>query len=416
MGGLKANGSGRIARILLYSHDTYGLGHLRRTLALARFLRSRTPAVSQLIVTGSPLAHRFRLPADADYIKLPSVVKVAADKYESRDLSLPFGAVRGLRRDLLLATARRFRPDALVVDNVPTGLKGELVPALHHLRSARCRLILGLRDVVDEPGWVRNAWARDGSYQLLDEVYDRILVYGAREIYDLVGQYDFSPAAAAKTRFVGYLPRERGARTPAEIRAELSVGAERLLLVMAGGGGDGYELLRAVVEAIGLASNTPQFQCLLVGGPLMPPDDRRRVAEIARTQPSVRYIDFVEDMASYIAAADAVVSMGGYNSVCELLSLGKPALIVPRIYPRKEQLIRARALGGRGLLRMIDPAELSPERLFDELLQLLDAGAPAGASVPIDGLVEAGAEIGAQLTQPAVRHALLPTLRLRWAS
>jgi predicted glycosyltransferase len=416
LGGSGQNGWGRTARVLLYSHDTYGLGHLRRTLALASFLRSRTPAVSQLLVTGSPLAHRFRLPADADYIKLPSVVKVAAERYESRDLSVSFRAVRGLRRDLLLAAARRFRPHVLVVDNVPTGLKGELVSALHHLRSTRCRLILGLRDVVDEPGWVRDAWARDGSYKLLDEVYDRILVYGDRQIYDLVSQYDFSPAAAAKTRFVGYLPRESGTRTPAEIRAELGVEAERLLLVMAGGGGDGYKLLRAVVEALGLARDKSQFQCLLVGGPLMPRDDRRRVVEIARTQPSVRYIDFVEDMASYVAAADAVVSMGGYNSVCELLSLGKRALIVPRVHPRKEQLIRAQALGARGFLRMIDPAELSPRLLFDEISQLLDDRTPVGASLPMDGLVGAAAEIGAQLAQPAVRHALLPNARLRWAS
>ena len=185
---------------------------------------------------------------------------------------------------------------------------------------------------------------------------------------------------------------------------------------MAGGGGDGYELLRAVVEALGQARDKSQFHCLLVGGPLMPPDDRRRVIEISRAQPSVRYLDFVEDMASYIAAADAVVSMGGYNSVCELLSLDKPALIVPRVHPRKEQLIRAQALDARGLLRMIDPAALSPPLLFDEISQLLDGRASVGASLQMDGLVGAAAEIGAQLAQPAVRHALVPDPRLRWAS
>ena len=407
---------GGIARILLYSHDTYGLGHLRRNLALAHFVRSRTPAVSQLIVTGSPLAHRFDLPADADYVKLPSVVKVGAEHYESRNLSVSFRALRRLRRDLVLAAARQFRPDALVVDNVPAGLKGEIVSTLHFLRSTGARLILGLRDVVDEPAWVRSAWAKDGSYRLLDEVYDRILVYGAREVYDVVDQYGFSPEAAAKTRFVGYLRREPGTRTRAEIRAELAAEDERLLLVMAGGGGDGYELLRTVIEAIGSARARPRFKCVLLGGPLMPPDDRRRVVEIARRQPSVRYIDFVADIASYIAAADVTVSMGGYNSVCELLSLGKPALVVPRVHPRKEQLIRAQTLGARGLLRMMDPAELTPERLLDELSRLLDDGASTGASIPMDGLVGAAAEIGAQLREHAARDDFAPTPRLRWAS
>src|SRR5712692_11935421 len=93
--------------LMFYSHDTYGLGHLRRTLALASFFRSRRP-LSQLIVTGSPLAHRFRLPRDADYIKLPSVRKVAAERYESRSLGLPFSGIRAFRRDLLLGAARHF--------------------------------------------------------------------------------------------------------------------------------------------------------------------------------------------------------------------------------------------------------------------------------------------------------------------
>src|SRR5436190_3977542 len=98
----------RAPSVMFYSHDTYGLGHLRRTLALVNFFGSRRP-FSQLIVTGSPVAHRFPLPAGADYIKMPSVVKVAAGTYASRSLGLPFRAIRALRRDVLLGAARHFR-------------------------------------------------------------------------------------------------------------------------------------------------------------------------------------------------------------------------------------------------------------------------------------------------------------------
>src|SRR5207244_3197448 len=155
-------------------------------------LAAGRPLLTQLIVTGSPLAHRFELPPGADYIKLPSVVKVAAERYESRDLEVPFADVRDLRRELLLGAARHFEPDALVVDNVPAGLKGELVPTLRYLKRSACRTILGLRDVVDEADWVRRAWARDGSYELLDDLYDRILVYGRRDVYDTVAEYGLS--------------------------------------------------------------------------------------------------------------------------------------------------------------------------------------------------------------------------------
>jgi predicted glycosyltransferase len=380
-------------RVMFYSHDTYGLGHLRRTLSLARFLRHARPHLSQLIVTGSPMAHRFPLPPDADYIKLPSVVKVGSERYEPRSLAMPFTAVRDLRRELLLDAARHFRPDVLVVDNVPAGLKGELTATLRDLKAGSCRLVLGLRDVVDEPAWVRRNWARTGSYALLDDVYDRILIYGRRDVYDPVAQYGFSERAAAKTRFVGYLGREPPARTPEEVRGELDLDGERLVLVMAGGGGDGYQLLRAALETIRLRGGDVPFSILLVGGPLMPRRDQRRVRELVATQPRVRYFDFTEDLASYLAAADVVISMGGYNSVCELLSAGKPAIVVPRVVPRREQLIRAEALSRRGLLRLVHPDRLAPAVLCEEMERLLDEHGRDRPRLPLDGLAGAAAAL-----------------------
>jgi predicted glycosyltransferase len=372
--------------LLFYSHDTYGLGHLRRTLAVAHSLRSRRD-FSQLIATGSPLAHRFRLPVGADYVKLPSVAKVGRDEYEPRHLAMPFRAISDLRRDLLVSVARHFRPRLLVVDNVPGGLKGELIPTLHYLKSISCRLVLGLRDIVDEPELVRRAWAEDGSHELLEELYDRILVYGEREIFDLPTEYGFSAEAAAKTRFVGYLGRARGVRTREQVRASLGVGSGRLALVMAGGGEDGYELLRTAIGAVELQRHGSSFEWLLLGGPMLPEDHRRQLLARVRGR-SVVYRDFVDDVASYLQAADVVVSMGGYNSVCELLSLRTPALIVPRVWPRREQLMRAQALSQFDLLHWLDPSELAPGRLLREMSGLLD-DPPRPARLRMNGLAAA---------------------------
>jgi predicted glycosyltransferase len=374
--------AGLDAAVMFYSHDSYGLGHLRRTLALARHLR----ADSQLIVTGSPLAHRFQFPPGTDYIKLPSVLKRGEERYEPRYLRVPFSDVSDLRRDLLLCSARHLRPDVLIVDNVPRGLKGELLPTLAYLKEQSCRLVLGLRDVVDEAEWVKRTWRDDGSYELLDDVYDLILVYGRRDVYDVVEEYDFSPEAAAKTRFVGYLRRDLPVRGADAVRRELQLGSDPLVLVMAGGGGDGYALLRTVLEAIRLGGNHRRFACLLLGGPLMPAEDRRRVLELAAGERSIRYVDFVEDIASYVAAADVVVSMGGYNSVCELLSAGKTALVVPRVAPRREQLIRAELLDKRGLLRLLHPSRLDPRTVLEEIERLLAAAPLDPPRLPLDGL------------------------------
>ena len=73
-------GETREQRVILYSHDTFGLGHLRRSRALATALTASNPNASAIILTGSPVAgrleglrvnllldgHRGRSPADRE--------------------------------------------------------------------------------------------------------------------------------------------------------------------------------------------------------------------------------------------------------------------------------------------------------------------------------------------------------------
>lgn len=381
-------------RFMLYSHDSYGLGHLTRTVTLAGYLRDCWPGTSQLIVTGSPLAHHLRLPDDSDYVKLPSVVKVAADRYEARSLALGFDEVRSLRSEILLSVARKFAPDALIVDNVPGGLEGELRPALLHLKETfpGTRLVLGLRDIVDEAPRVRRTWTRDGVYELLEEVYDLILVYGDREVYDPVAEYGLRPRVAEKTRYVGYL--RRGSSTPVnQARASLLVRSNRLVLVMAGGGGDGYYLLRTALDGLRLRPEAARLDWVLVGGPLMPQTHQNNLEQLANETPGARFRRFVPDLASYVAAADAVVSMGGYNSICEILTADRPSVVVPRVDPRTEQLIRAEALRSRSRIRVIHPRDLTPTRLVDEVDELVEREGPASDLPDLDGLRGAASEL-----------------------
>lgn len=377
-------------KAMFYCHDTYGLGHLRRTLALANQVHVSMPGVSQLIVTGSPCAHSFDLPQGADYVKLPSVTKDTNGDYVTRSLSSSFASIRDMRSDILLSAAMHFQPDFFIVDHAPAGLDGEAIATLRYLRKhhPETKLIVGLRDIIDEAPKVRRSWARDGIYGLLDNVYDLILVYGNRRIYDVVEEYGLSRIAASKTRFVGYLNRERGCVGPEEVRDSLPMRTGKLVVVTAGGGGDGQELFDATVRGLVEADDSAaaDFDCLLIGGPLMPEEDRTSLRDLLAHRDNLHFLDFADPMTSYIGAADLVVSMGGYNSVCEILSLGRPAIIVPRITPRKEQLIRAEILSHRGLVRMIHPDDLTPARLLDAMYEVLTGTRAAAAPVPMDGL------------------------------
>ncbi|MBA3377361.1 MAG: glycosyltransferase [Chloroflexota bacterium] len=391
------------ARIMYYCHDTFGLGHLRRTLTLANHVRRAAPNLSQLIVTGSPVANRFGFPAGTDYVKLPSVTKNDRGAYEPR--SLPgndMSSVRNMRQDILLAAARNFQPDFFVVDHAPGGLQGEVIATLRHLKEEfpETRLIVGLRDIMDEAATVRKSWAREGVYELFDDFYDLILVYGNRAFYDVVNEYGLSLAAAEKTRFVGYLGRDPGARSRTSIRASLDMQTDKLVVVTAGGGGDGRTIFEAMLRDLQI-SDQRDFDCLIVGGPLIPDTDRTELRTRLGGRGNVHFLDFTDDLPSYIGAADAVISMGGYNTVCEILSLNRPALIVPRVKPRQEQLIRATVLSGRGLVDMIHPRDLEPERLLTSTLDLLARASNVRPVLTLDGLPNVVTELDSLMSGAA---------------
>ena len=386
-------------RVLYYSHDSYGLGHLRRTLALAHQVRERMPDATQLIVSGAAHTDGWSLPAGADWLKLPAVVKVGAGEYRPRSLECSLASTLELRQDVVLAACRRFQPDLVVVDHVPSGLDGEALPALRHAAATGARLVLGLRDVLDDATLVHRAWRKAGIYRLLDRLYDRIVVYGDPTVYDVAAEYGFSPAAAAKTHYLGYLRAPSPAPADA-VRREYGIDAEHMLVVTAGGGGDGFPLLAATLESLAEAP-LPRTQAVAVCGPLMPSAERAELERrAARCGSSVRLLTSVPELADLIAAADAVVSMGGYNTVREILTYRRPALVVPRVRPRMEQAIRAEALAQRGLVRVLHPAELTADRLTLELRRLLAAAPMPPPAVALDGLERFAALVG-ELAAPA---------------
>jgi predicted glycosyltransferase len=137
----------------------------------------------------------------------------------------------------------------------------------------------------------------------------------------------------------------------------------------------------------------------------MPKADRDRLRELVPAGSSVRFLDFVEGLTDYIAAADVVVTRGGYNSICEIVSAGRPSIIIPRIAfgheAIQEQVLRAEALSRRGLARMIHPHDLTPALLIKVIEESLESPGTPHNSLRMDGLALARAEIEGLLAEPA---------------
>ncbi|MBI9088335.1 MAG: glycosyltransferase [Desulfobacterium sp.] len=374
---MERNGS---FNILMYSHDTYGLGHIRRTMAIAEHLSTLDTNI--LILTGSPMAGRFTFPQGVDYVRIPGMIKRANEDYFPLSIRIDPRHALEIRKSIILATAQTFQPDLFIVDKEPLGLKREVLPTLQWINThlTKCRTVLGLRDVMDDAETVKQNWQEKGVYENVEKLYSEVWVYGDRALYDPIVEYAIPRAIAEKLYFTGYIPRKKPSPDAVrDLRKGLDIAPEeRLVTVTTGGGGDGFWVLYsylAMLEIMAMTADAPLFKSVLITGPFLSEDDKGVVQERAEALGVIVH-EFFIDMEQLFSASDLVVCMGGYNTVCEILSQQTPALVIPRETPRKEQLIRAMAMEKRGLLDYIAWAEVGPELLGEKILGLLDHPEP----------------------------------------
>lgn len=344
----------RPARALLYSHDSFGLGHLRRNLNIAKALTAARPDLDVLIVTGSPCATQFELPPRVEVVKLPSVSKDEEGRYTPRALSGELQLSIDLRRALLQQVFDLWAPDLLIVDHQLLGLRGELIPILAVARERGVKTVLGIRDVIDAPEVVAREWGVPDARWALAEVYDRVCVYGSPRVFDTRAEYPIPPELSTRLEFTGYLAP---ALDPADRSALPNLRPE--VLVTMGGGEDGEERVHAYLDCLELAPFG--WDSTLVLGPLMPSRAVRKLKRRARLLDGVRVHRFHADLPKLLQEADVAVGMAGYNTCAEILASGKPAVFLPRTFPRLEQHIRAERLARLGLARSLvapTPAEL----------------------------------------------------------
>lgn len=364
-----ADSPGRAPRIAIYSHDAQGLGHLRRNMVITRALTGMRPQPSVLMISGLREAAAFDFPRGVDNVTLPAMGKSADGVYSPRSLGVRTAELIGIRRGLITAAIESFRPDVFIVDKQPRGLMGELEPALRWIRANGARAVLGLRDILDSPETVRSEWEGQNCYEAIREFYDRIWVYGDRAVYDQAREYGFPEDIAGLMRYTGYLnPRQVSGGRPVfdpdqgrDLTEMLGLPRGSLTLCLIGGGRDGVPLASAFLQA----SLPRDGGGVLIAGPLVEPEDREDLRALASSRSDMRVVEFLADPYPLLCCADQVVAMGGYNTVCEALAFHKRTLIVPRVVPRTEQLIRAERLSGLGLLDVLHPNRLTPDSISE---------------------------------------------------
>ncbi len=362
------------ARVLMYSHDTFGLGHLRRCRAIAHSLVEDFRGLTVLIISGASIAGNFDFRARVDFVKIPSVIKRRNGEYTSLASHIDLKDTLLMRRSIIRHTAETFKPDILITDKEPMGLHGEMEETLDYLLTQRTHLVLGLREVMDAPHLLDTEWKRNDVMTKIEKYYDQIWVYGPPDFYDPLAGLDVPQPVRDMMRFAGFLKRSAD-------HTELMMHKPRgdYILITTGGGGDGADLVTDVLAAY-RADPTLPHKALVVLGPYMPAEQSQKLMREAADIPQVEMIGFDSRLEELMAGARAVVAMGGYNTFCEILSFDKPALIVPRVEPREEQLIRARRAADLGLIKMLLPEQARDPLLLAATLRALPDGDPPSRS------------------------------------
>ena len=378
-------------RVSIYSQDSLGLGHLRRNIVIGAALLEATRDNPVLLLADSPVAPFFPVPERMDHVKLPSIRKVTAGHWEATRLPIGEREMIRFRRNLLCDALLNFRPDLLLVDHMPAGARGELLPALMALKEIHPEsfIVLGLRDILDRQEVIQRVWENEGAYDALRLYYDRVLIYGSDKIFQTDQVYGL-PTLPRGTQYCGYVVKRGPVEPLAEIYPASAPERTPLVFVSAGGGDDGQVLMRTYVDAVRLLGTRAKFATLMAVGVNAPLHLQAELQAQACGLP-IQIVSYVHHSRSHMAAADLVVCMAGYNTISEVLYLKKKALVVPRPGPSAEQRMRAVLLAQKNLIDVLDPADLSAEALAQRLLEDLERTdyPPADDVVPLDGARQA---------------------------
>jgi predicted glycosyltransferase len=358
-------------RYLFYSHDGFGLGHVRRNSLIARAVLAADPAAEASLVTGLTVRPAWLRSTDRTRVhRVPPLLKGEDGSY--RHATFSFDEAVRERARIFEGVVESERPDVVVVDRHPYGTAGELRAGLALARNRGAVVVLGLRDVLDEPAVVREELSGFGWHDV-DSVYDDILVYGSRHFLDHEKVYGLARPAHYCGWVVEHPP-------PGAVD-------HRMLVVAAGGGGDGAGIFDLGARV--LARRSELFG-LFAPGPYAGPDAVRRLSGLVNGR--ARIAGASESCTRWFPRAGAVLCMAGYNSTLEALAAGHRPILVPRRHPRAEQTIRAERLEALGLADVVhvdtDPAVVArlltdrPRRLADGQLEAagLDLGGAEAAA------------------------------------
>ena len=365
-------------RILIFTHDGRGLGHLRRLSRLGKELQKNA---SVLFVTGHREAS-WLVPPECEFVRLPNLDSL--DPKRSRQWGRkPFlrnGLAIGysLRRELIKSSLEQFKPNAIIIDYLPLGLHEEMREFLMNMPG--CRKYFISRGILGSPEQTKRDIFTPTAVEALRDLYDMILVMADPAIVNTAEEYATGLGLEDKITYVGY-----AAETVNDPMKNLARAARKTdvtkpwVLCSAGGGKDGEDLTMRCWE---ISQIFPECYFDIIVGP------RSRLmlnANTVNTGGRVRLLSSEErDLPLLHASADVVIQRGGYNSLMEAF-MGDATIIVAPIATDYEQVNHAKRLSSYRDIRVVENLERLDLELDKALHDKRDPALPQ-SSLNMNGL------------------------------
>jgi predicted glycosyltransferase len=214
------------------------------------------------MITGCPVGNVSLSPSGVDFIKVPSLIKVDTGVYDPLGLRISRQKAKTIRASTILSAVTQFKPDLFLVDHVPAGIYGELLPALRMLRGLDDPpvIVLGLRDIIDEPSVVCDLWHKEMTYHVIREHYDEVFIYGCKDIFDSALSYGIDAELPGSVRYCGYVCSEEPVKSRDQVREDLRLQRPKLVVVTTRGGHDDYPVMQSCMEAFRLVDRAAPFE------------------------------------------------------------------------------------------------------------------------------------------------------------
>ncbi|MUG92071.1 glycosyl transferase [Scytonema sp. UIC 10036] len=356
-------------KVMFYCQNLLGMGHLVRTTEI---IRSLVKDFKVCLIDGGQIVQGFEIPPAVEVVNLPAL-RIENGKLNVVDSFQNLETVKELRKNQLLKVFERFQPDCLVTEGYPFSKKKalafELVPLLEQVQAKGhlTKVVCSLRDIIMVKEYADRAKEEESRCQFMNQYFDMLLVHSDPKVHRLEESFSRANELTCQVHYTGYVvqsPPENFVTTDEDI---VSLNRkEPMILVSVGGGRLGHDLLKCILEAAPIFQNYLPHHLQVFTGPFIPEEKFLELQELAADRVNITLRQYTPNLLAYMEKASLSISLGGYNTTMNVLRTRVRSMIYPSDKDN-EQVIRTQKLEKLGILEMIRPDDLHPERLVKKI-------------------------------------------------